>query len=245
LYPFAWGSQTLYSTPADYARFLAMWMDGGMADGKRLLSNEAIARILTPASPMKALGTDGAYPCGFFGMKPQYGQMSMLYAPGESPTRTQVSAFGHDGSDGTGAWAFPAENLIVCYFTQSRGQVSTIRLETTIQESLLQRERAGVVPDPMKSLIGTYYANFGPFKNTPFQVVFRCGKMALDIPSQLVFELREPDKEGRWKFVLTDSIDVSFKKDSGGKVLALVLRQSGMSFELPRDKPVDAERPKK
>ena len=245
MYPFAWGSQTLYSTPADYARFLALWMDGGMAGGKRLLSNEAIARILTPVSPMKALGSDGPYPCGFFGMKPQYGQMSMLYAPGESPTKTEVRAFGHGGSDGTGAWAFPAENLIVCYFTQSRGQVSTIRLETTIQDALLQREGAGKVPDEMKPLIGTYYANFGPFKNTPFQVVFRCGKLALDIPSQLVFELREPDKEGRRQFVLTNAVAVSFKKDSGGKVLALVLHQSGMSFELPRDKPVDAERPKK
>jgi hypothetical protein len=76
-------------------------------------------------------------------------------------------------------------------------------------------------------------------------VVFRSGKLALDIPSQLVFELREPDKEGRRQFVLTNSVAVSFKKDSGGKVLALVLYQSGMSFELPRDKPVDAERPKK
>ena len=143
LYPFAWGSQTLYSTPADYARFLALWMDGGMAGGKRLLSNEAIARILTPVSPMKALGSDKPYPCGFFGLKPHYGQMSMLYAPGESPTQTEVRAFGHGGSDGTGAWAFPAEDLIVCYFTQSRGQVSTIRLETTIQDALLQREGAG------------------------------------------------------------------------------------------------------
>ena len=245
LYPFAWGSQTLYSTPADYARFLALWMDGGMAGGKRLLSNEAIARILTPVSPMKALGSDKPYPCGFFGLKPHYGQMSMLYAPGESPTQTEVRAFGHGGSDGTGAWAFPAENLIVCYFTQSRGQVSTIRLETTIQDALLQREGAGEVPDEMKPLIGTYYANFGPFKNTPFQVVFRCGKLALDIPSELVYELREPDKEGRWQLVISNATAVSFKKDSEGKVLALLLHKPKTTFELPRDKPVDAERPKK
>jgi CubicO group peptidase (beta-lactamase class C family) len=244
-YPFAWGSQTLYSTPADYARFLALWLDGGMADGKRLLSSEAIARILTPASPMKALGSDQPYPCGFFGLRLHYGQMSMLYAPGESPTQTEVRAIGHSGLDGTGAWAFPAENLIVCYFTQSRGQVSTIRLETTIQDALLQREGAGEASDEMKPLIGTYYTDFGPFKNTPFQVVFRCGKLALDIPSQLVFELREPDKEGRWQFVLNNEAAASFKKDSGGKVLALVLHQSGMSFELPRDKPADDERPKK
>jgi CubicO group peptidase (beta-lactamase class C family) len=91
LYPFAWGSQTLYSTPADYARFLALWMDGDMVGDKRLLSTEAIARILTPASPMKSLGSDKPYPCGFFGMKPHYGQMSMLYAPGESPTQAEVT----------------------------------------------------------------------------------------------------------------------------------------------------------
>jgi CubicO group peptidase (beta-lactamase class C family) len=244
-YPFAWGSQSLYSTPADYARFLALWMDGGMAGDQRLLSNEAIARILTPVSPMKQLGSDKPYPVGFFGLKPHYGQMSMLYAPGESPTRAEVRAIGHGGSDGTYAWAFPTEDLIVCYFTQSRGQVSMIRLETTIQDALLQREGAGEVPDEMKPLIGTYYANFGPFKNAPFQVGFRCGKLALDIPNDLVYELREPDQEGRWRFALNDAAGVSFKRDGEGKVLALVLHRSGKSFELPRDKPNDAEQPKK
>jgi CubicO group peptidase (beta-lactamase class C family) len=241
LYPFAWGSQTLYSTTADYARFLTLWMVGG----KRLLSDEATARILTPVSPMKALGTDKPYPCGFFGLKPHYGQMSMLYAPGDSPTRTEVRAFGHGGSDGTGAWAFPAEDLIVCYFTQSRGQASTIRLETTIQDALLPRAGAGNVPDGMKPLIGAYFANFGPFKNTPFQVVFRCGRLALDIPSELVYELREPDTEGRWRLASSDSTAVSFKKDGEGKVVALLLHKTKATFELPRDKPDDAKQPKK
>lgn len=243
-YPFAWGSQSLYSTPADYARFLVLWMDGGMANGKRLLSNEAIARILTPASPMKTLGSDQPYPSGFFGMKPHYGQMSMLYAPGQSPTQSDVRAIGHGGSDGTGAWAFPAENLIVCYFTQSRGGVTTIRLETMIQDALLKGEGAENVPDELKPLIGTYYANFGPFKNAPFQVVFRCGKLALDIPGRLVFELSEPDTEGRWRFVLSNATAVSFNKDGDGKVSALALHESGMSFELPREKPAEAELPK-
>jgi hypothetical protein len=81
--------------------------------------------------------------------------------------------------------------------------------------------------------------------NTAFQVVLRCGKLALDVPSELVFELREPGKEARWQFVRTSAIAISFKNDSGGKVLALVVHQSGMSFELPRDKPVHDERTKK
>ena len=243
LYPFAWGSQTLYSTPADYARFLALWMDGGMVGGNRMLSDEAMARILTPSSPLKSLGSDEPYPSGFFGLKPHYGQMSMLYAPGESPTRADVRVFGHGGSDGTGAWAFAAEDLIVCYFTQSRGQASTIRLETTIQDALLQGESAREVPEELEPLLGSYYADFAPFNNAPFQVVFRCGKLALDVPGQLVFELREPDAEGRRQFVFTDAIAVSFKKDAEGKVSALIVHQSGKSSELPRVKPVDAERP--
>lgn len=242
-YPFAWGSQSLYSTPADYARFLALWMDGGMAEGERLLTDEAIARILTPVSPMKALGSDKPYPCGFFGLKPHYGQMSMLYAPGDSPSQADVRAFGHGGSDGTGAWAFPAEDLIICYFTQSRGQASTIRLETTIQDALLEPDGGGEPPDEMKPLIGTYYASFGSFKNAPFQVVFRCGKLTLDIPGELVYELREPNNEGRWQFALNEKAAISFPKDSAGKVPALILHKSGRSFELPRDKPVDAEHP--
>ena len=56
LYPFAWGSQTLYSTPMDYARFLTLWLDGG----KKILSKEAVARILTPTSLMTMLGADCA-----------------------------------------------------------------------------------------------------------------------------------------------------------------------------------------
>jgi hypothetical protein len=64
-----------------------------------------------------------------------------------------------------------------------------------------------------------------------------------------VYELREPDQEGRWRFALNDAAGVSFKRDSEGKVLALFLhrsgKSSGKSFELPRDKPVDAEQPSK
>ena len=75
-------------------------------------------------------------------------------------------------------------------------------------------------------------------------VRFRYSDAASDTAAAVV-ELKEPDKEGRWQLVFTNAVAVSFKKDSGGKVLAPVLHQSGMSFELPRDKPVDAERPKK
>ena len=117
-------------------------------------------------------------------------------------------------------------------------------METTIQDALLQREGSGEVPAEMRPLLGTYYANFGPFKNTPFQVMFRCGKLALDIPSELVYELGEPDKDGRRK-VASGPTTVSFKKDGEGKASALLMHRAKSTHELPRTKPVDAKQPKK
>jgi CubicO group peptidase (beta-lactamase class C family) len=235
MYPFAWGSQTLYSTPADYARFLALWLDGGKVGGRQLLSKAAVARVLTPSSPMTMLGAEGRYPTGFAGLSIWYGQMSMLYVTGEVPAHAKVVTFGHGGSDGTTALAFPGEDLIVCYFTQSRGQYTTIRLETAIQDNLLRRGgQAATVPDDRKPYLGTYAANFGQFKNAAFQVLFRNGRLALDIPDQLVYELKDPDKDGRWHFVIDDKIAVSFRKGAAGKVTSLTLYQGGMAFELPR-----------
>ncbi len=237
LYPFAWGSQSLYSTPQDYARFLTMWLDNGFVGNKRLLSDDAMERILTPVSLMKQLGGDKPYPCGLFGMQPHYGQMSMLYAPGDKPTRSNVIAFGHSGSDGTGAWAFPAKELIVCYFTQSRGQASPIRLETTIQDALLYRKNGAKAPVDLQPLIGTYHATFGPFNAAPFKVIYCCGKLALDIPNDLIYELREPDAEGRWALVSNPTNALTFKKDDDGKIVSMVLHKPRTSIEMPRKRP--------
>ena len=119
-------AQSFYSTPADYARFLAMVMDGGVANGKRLLSKAAIARMLTPVSRT-------IMPTGFAGLGSSYGQLMHLYDKGG-----KVIAFGHSGSDGTYAWAWPAQDLIVLYCTQSRGNFTMNRMEAVI-DSLIAR----------------------------------------------------------------------------------------------------------
>ena len=50
----------------------------------------------------------------------------------------EVIAFGHSGSDGTYAWVWPAQDLMVLYFTQSRGSITMNRMEAVI-DSLLAR----------------------------------------------------------------------------------------------------------
>ena len=119
-------AQGFYSTPVDYARFMQMILDGGTFNGNQILSKAAISRILTPVSqtPM---------PTGFAGLSSSYGQLMHLYEK-----KGEVVAFGHSGSDATYAWAWPDQDLMVLYFTQSRGSATMSRMEAVI-DSLLAR----------------------------------------------------------------------------------------------------------
>jgi CubicO group peptidase (beta-lactamase class C family) len=99
--PWFRASGGIYTTVFDYARWLEVWMDGGAFDGRRLLSEVTIDQALTPGY------TEG------------YGLHWELFRG--SAGRDRVRAFGHGGSDGTFALAVPGLDVMVLFFTQSRG----------------------------------------------------------------------------------------------------------------------------
>jgi CubicO group peptidase (beta-lactamase class C family) len=243
LYPFAFGSQGLYCTPVDYARFLAMWMDGGRVGDRQLLSSEAVNRTHTPVAKMSSLGSDAPYPTGFYDLEAYYGQMAILFSNSTTGI-PEVEVIGHSGSDGTYAWAWPELDLMILYFTQSRGSTSGIKLESRIDELLIHPELVELnsrAREQYAMYLGSYTANFGPFRNAEFVVTVQNGRLAVDIPNQLVFELEEPDDEGRWRFRFSDEIAVSFELDDGGNVTAMMLHESGYVFEIPRGAPSEGE----
>jgi CubicO group peptidase (beta-lactamase class C family) len=117
------GSGGMYSSVTDYARFLAFWMDRGAANGARLLSEEAVWRALTP-SGMRSGSAE-------YGMQWElHGRADSIMAAGQLPP------FGHGGSDGTFAWADPRHDLIVVYFTQSRGGRTTRQVVPMVMGAL-------------------------------------------------------------------------------------------------------------
>lgn len=237
LYPFAWGSQTAYGTPEDYAKFLAMWMDRGVSEGGRVLSEDAVARTLAPVSPMSMLGSEARFPTSFRGLEVWYGRMAVLHVPTEDPANSDPVIIGHSGSDGTIAWAWPERDLIALYFTQSRGGSTVLRLEEHIDRLLLHPGEGGEeVPGELAPHIGVYIANFGSFENERFEVRVRDGRLVLDIPSQMVFDLLDPDAEGLWPFaVAPDRVQVEFVRDEDGAVNLLRLHQGPGVFEAPRE----------
>ena len=241
LYPFAFGSQGLYCTPVDYAHFLAMWMDDGRVGSRQLLSPEAVNRTLTPVTKMSSLGSDMPYPTGFYDLEAYYGQMAILFSDSDTG---EPEVIGHSGSDGTYAWAWPEQDLMILYFTQSRGSTSGIKLESMIDELLIHPELAEInagVREQFANYLGSYTANFGPFRNTEFTVTVQNGRLAVDIPNQLVFELEEPDAEGLRRFSIMPQIAVSFNLGDGGNVTSMSLHESGGVNTLTRGPPTQED----
>jgi len=228
-FPFPLGSQGVYCTPMDYARFLAMLMDEGRIEEYRVLSKEAVRRILTPAARMLVMGSNQPYPTGFTNLEVHHGQMLMLYTDPLAPDPSRPSVIGYGGSDGTFAWAWPESDIIVLYFTQSRSaQALSTQLELNIQslfidpESTLSADEAK--PD-YQAYVGEYIADFGQYKNSLFKVEVRRESLVLDIPGQMPYELNEPDEAGWRTFKLTNQVAVLFHRDETGTVHALKIKQ--------------------
>ena len=242
-YPYAWGSQSLYSTPADYARFLAMWLDDGRAGDAEILSPAAVARTLTPVTAMGSLGSDAPYPTRFPDLTVYHGQMALMHVPaepvdGRPPDGARPEIVGYSGSDGTIAWAWPERDLMILYFTQSRGGSTPIRLEAEIERLLLDpATEQAEMPEAYADYLGTYSANFGSFVNEPFEVIWRDGAMALDIPSRFIFTLDQVGEDERWSLRGASDAEVSFSRGEDGSVVDLRIHQGGSTFELPKGVP--------
>ncbi|HEX74685.1 MAG TPA: serine hydrolase [Dehalococcoidia bacterium] len=82
--------------------------------------------------------------------------------------------------------------------------------------------------------IGEYVANFGQFEDVEFTVLVQNERLAVDVPGQQIFELKEPDEEGKWYFAISNTIAVSFDSNDEGNVIGMKLHQAGYVFELPR-----------
>lgn len=99
--PFVRASGGMISTAGDYAVFCQMFLNGGIYDGKRYLSEESVALMTSPKIRTNP-GSDG--PARYYG----YGW-----------SVAEDGVFSHGGSDGTNAFVDPNRQLIVLVFTQT------------------------------------------------------------------------------------------------------------------------------
>jgi CubicO group peptidase (beta-lactamase class C family) len=107
------GGAGLFSTAGDVAKFYQMMLNGGEANGKRLLKSETVAELTREQTTgIKAGWVPGsAWGLGFGLVKEPQSATAML-APG---------TFGHGGAHGTQSWADPRRGVIYVLMIQRAG----------------------------------------------------------------------------------------------------------------------------
>lgn len=232
IFPFLFTSQSMYSSPKDYARFLSFWMNRGVVDGKRLLSEAAVDRALTPASTVPEI------PTGYTSVQLKYGQLWMVYT---DPATSEVVIFGHGGSDGTSAIAIPRLKLMVLYFTQARMSTATSAIDAVIDRRYVApllgkapTAPTAAPPADMDRLTGLYWSE----DDGMYRGITRDGDhLNLEIPGAAVVKLI-PEQEGRWAVEIARNQKLEFELGPNGPAAAMIAAVGGdRKFRLPRITP--------
>ena len=206
LFPIFLGSQGLYSTAVDYAKFLDMWMRRGKGPDGRLLRSSSVRRSLKATSPPDVAGT------GFPGLSLRYGSLMQLWLDGEE----DVVAFGHTGSDGTHAWAFPKERAMVLYFTQSRGTTTGLQVEEKLGELILGAKFNPIdAAPPLEQHVGYYCED--TVGDRYRAIVLHGEGIALEILGKAVVPLIYAGGD-RWKLKVSPGTILEFDRSETGEV---------------------------
>lgn len=215
---------SIYSNVTDMAQWVSLLLNNGQWAGKQLVSKE---QLIATWEPTINISGDINYGMGWF-LRPWKNQ-------------TVVEHGGNIDGYGAQVALLPESNL---------GFV----LLTNVTETPLQQESIYLVLDHLasteppasksnndkrsidyKEYVGEYHANFASFKDSIFTfLVKENGVPAVDVPGQTVYELKEPDHNGKWYFVMTDTISVSFDRDENGDIASMRMHQNRMDFELPK-----------
>ena len=210
-------SGAINSNVLDMAQWVRLQLGRGEYEGKRLISEEQIQETWT--SQIEIAG-GVSYGLGWM-LREWEGQPVIEHGGNVDGFSAEVALL-------------PESDLGFVLLTNA----SVTPLQQTsvnmVWEALLGEWKEGDETE-YEPYIGKYIANFGQFKDTEFTVLVQNGRLAIDIPGQQIFELKEPDEEGKWYFMISSEIAVSFERDDKGNVIAMKLYQAGLSFELPRE----------
>jgi CubicO group peptidase (beta-lactamase class C family) len=210
---------SINSNVLDMAQWLRLQLNRGEYEGRRLISEENLSETWTTQIDITE---NVGYGMGWM-IREWEGQPVVEHGGNVDGFSAQVAML-------------PESDLGFVLLTNASASSLPSQTINMVWNTLLGEEPAddGVIED-YEPYIGEYIANFGQFKDEIFTVLVQNDRLAVDVPGQQVFELKEPDEEGKWYFVISNEIAVSFESDENDNVIAMKMYQSGLTFDLPRE----------
>ena len=212
-------SGSINSNVIDMAQWLRLQLNLGEYEGFRLISEENLGETWT--IQIDITGNVG-YGMGWM-IREWEGQPVIEHGGNVDGFSAQVAML-------------PESNLGFVLLTNASVSSLPSSALNIVWDTLLGEEPAdGGATEDYEPYTGNYIANFGSFKDEIFMVLVQNDRLAIDIPGQQVYELKEPDEEGKWYFVSDNTIAVSFESDENDNVIAMYMYQAGFTFDLPRE----------
>jgi CubicO group peptidase (beta-lactamase class C family) len=212
-------SGSINSNVIDMAQWLRLQLNRGEYEGRRLISEENLSETWTTQIDITE---NVGYGMGWM-IREWEGQPVIEHGGNVDGFSAQVAML-------------PESNLGFVLLTNASVSPLPSLAMNMVWDTLLGEEPAddGSTED-YEPYIGKYIANFGQFEDEIFTVLVQHDRLAVDVPGQQVFELKKPDEEGKWYFVISDEIAVSFERDENDNVIGMKMYQAGMTFDLPRE----------
>ena len=205
------------SNVLDMAQWLRFQLGHGAYNGDRLLSETQHKETWTSQIEM---GGGNHYGLGW-GLREWRGQPIIQHGGRADGFRSQMALW-------------PESNLGFVLLTNMRGTPLQEESINMVWDALLGELEAEEGDIEYRPYLGKYVANFGSFKDAEFTVLIQNNHLAIDVPGQTVYELKDPDEVGKWYFAFSEEIAVSFERNDAGDVTMLKQHQSGLTVELPR-----------
>jgi CubicO group peptidase (beta-lactamase class C family) len=210
---------SINSNVLDMAQWLRVQLNRGEFEGDRLISEESLRETWTTQIDITE---DVGYGMGWM-IREWEGQPVVEHGGNLDGFSAEVAML-------------PESDLGFVLLTNASVSTLPQSAANIVWDTLLGEEPAdGDATEDYEPYVGEYIANFGQFKDEMFTVLVHSNRLAIDVPGQQVFELKEPDEQGKWYFVISSDIAVSFDRDEDNDVVGMKMYQAGMTFDLPRE----------
>ena len=210
---------SIFSNVLDMSKWLRVQLAEGELDGRQIIPAAVVAETHTQQFE---IAKGNGYGLGWFIDK--YEGKTVVHHGGNIDGYSAMVAM------------IPEEELgFVILFNVSVSPLQNLSRGLVFDALLGDKTPAVGSTEDFSNLVGVFIANFGPFKDAKFSVTEKDGKLFVDVPGQMNYELAAPNDDGRRPFAMTDTVAVSFEQQGEGPAEVMRMHQGGLDFELMRE----------